>query len=46
MGFVIQWLSCLVAFVIGSAVAWAIVAVSMKSRDEAPAVQPPEIEAP
>jgi len=46
MGFVIQWLSCLVAFVMGSAVAWAIVAVSMKSGDKAPAAAPPEIEAP
>lgn len=48
MGFVIQWLSCLVAFVTGSAVAWAIVAVSLKSRDgeATPAPVPPETEAP
>ena len=46
MAFVVQWLTCLVAFVIGSAVAWLIVAVSMKSREKAPAVEPPEIEAP
>lgn len=48
MGFVIQWLSCLVAFVTGSALAWGIVAVSLKSRDPeaTPAAAPPEIEAP
>ncbi|WP_204801869.1 hypothetical protein [Mycobacterium riyadhense] len=40
MGFVIQWLCYLAAFVAGSAVAWVIVAVSIKKKNEdAPKVE-------
>jgi uncharacterized membrane protein ArfB len=37
MGFVIQWLWCLLAFVVGSALAWviAVVAIRRKSEQEA-----------
>lgn len=42
MGFVIQWLWYLLAFVVGSAVAWAITMISMRrtSKEETLADMP------
>lgn len=49
MGFVIQWLWCLLAYVLGSVVAWliAVVAVKCTSKEEAFADLPasPQMEA-
>jgi uncharacterized membrane protein ArfB len=38
MDFVIQWLWCLLAFVVGSAVAWLITIVSIRRTNEEQAV--------
>jgi uncharacterized membrane protein ArfB len=38
MDFVIQWLWCLLAFVVGSAVAWLITIVSIRRTSEEQAV--------
>jgi uncharacterized membrane protein ArfB len=38
MGFVIQWVCCLAAFVVGSLVAWLIAVVAVKPTSEAEAL--------
>ncbi|WP_375485746.1 hypothetical protein [uncultured Mycobacterium sp.] len=38
MVFVIQWLWCLLAFVVGSAVAWVITVVAIRRKSEQEAI--------
>ncbi|BBX72156.1 hypothetical protein H7H78_03045 [Mycobacterium shinjukuense] len=42
MGFVIQWLCYLVAFLAGSAVAWVVGVSITRSGDDEPVAAPPE----
>ena len=46
MDFVIQWLWYLLAFVAGSAVAWAVAAKFIKRAGAKGALAPPEVSAP